>query len=234
MPTSVVPSDSLAHDDGGAFRRLFAERFNAALDRHPSIPKKYGRVQAVATLFGISRSTATKWLDGDAVPELSRLPHLSRLLNADASELVGCISLPGTIDESYVSLDIHDQDTPNEVAAFYMHSNTLMWLGLPPGAKLMRVTSNDMTGYVDSGDAVVYSPGIKRISSGNDVYIFRIGESYVLRRARRTLRDEIYVTSEVQGVLPEIFKASNFTSESTDTEGIYVVGQVVARLLLSK
>ncbi len=228
------PLETSTHDEGDAFRRLFAERFNDALDQHAAIPKQYGRVQAVATLFGISRNTSAKWLDGEAVPELWRLPNISRLLNVDVAELIGCPALPGSIDESYVSIDIHDQDAPGDLAVFYLHSNTLMNLGLPPGCKLMQVTSNDMNGYVNIGDAVIYSPGIKRIGTGNDVYIFRIGEGYVLRRARRTLRDEIHVTSEVQGILPEIFKGSSFTPDIDDKEHIFVVGQVVARLLIAR
>ena len=120
-------------DEGGAFRRLFAERFNAALDRHPSIPKKYGRVQTVATLFGISRTTATKWLEGDAVPELSRLPLLSRLLNVDVNTLIGGVSAPSGL----VKINIHNHGAPDDVGVFYAHSMTLSRLGLTPDAKLI-------------------------------------------------------------------------------------------------
>ena len=57
-----------------AFRKQFAENLNAALDRRGAIPAGYGRVTAVAELFGVSQNTAANWLRGEGVPELARLP----------------------------------------------------------------------------------------------------------------------------------------------------------------
>ncbi len=214
------------------FRRLFAERFNTALDRHVHIPRGHGRGQAVAALFSITRATAGKWLGGDGLPELWRLPQIAQLLNVDVNELVGGTTSPMTIDDRYVTLEMHDQDNPEEMAPIFLQPSSLQRTGLTPGCMLMQVTSNDMLGYVSVGDLVIYNPGVKWISTGSDVYIFRVQGRYVLRRAARTLRGEILLSNDANST-QESFKGEDFTSEpNASPEQIYVVGRVVARILL--
>jgi transcriptional regulator with XRE-family HTH domain len=214
------------------FRRLFAERFGAALDQHPNIPNGHGRGQAVAGLFGISRATAGKWLNGEGLPDLWRLPHLAQLLNVDVNELVGGTTSPMTIDDRYVSINMHNQDHPDEIAPLFLQPSSLQSTGLASGCMLMQVSTNDMLGYVSVGDMVIYNPGLKWISTGTDVYIFRVHGSYVLRRAVRTLRGETILSSEA-GNAQESFRGEDFTSEAKGASNlIYVVGRVVARVLL--
>jgi hypothetical protein len=72
----------------------------------------------------------------------------------------------------------------------------------------------------------------KWISTGSDVYVFRVQGRYVLRRAVRTLRGEIVLSSE-SGNAQESFRGEDFTSEPKGAADlIYVVGLVVARVLL--
>lgn len=228
---SELPRDD-AHQAERDFRKLFAERFNAALDRHAHIPQVYGRGQAVSALFGITRATAGKWLTGEGSPELWRLPQLAKLLNVDVNELVGGTTNPMMIDDRYVSIEIHEQDSPQELASVFLQPSTLQRVGFPPGCLLMRVSSNEMVGYVSVGDVVLYNPGIKWISTGSDVYVFRVQGRYVLRRATRTLRGEVVLSSENNSA-QESFKGEDFTSEPSQETGlIYVVGRVVARIIL--
>lgn len=213
------------------FRRLFAERFNNALDQHAHIPHGHGRGQAVAGLFGISRATAAKWLSGEGLPDLWRLPLLAQLLNVDVNELVGGTTHPMTIDDRYVSINMHDQDNPAETVPLFLQPGSLQRSGLAPGCMLMQVATNDMVGYVGVGDMVIYNPGLKWISTGTDVYIFRVQGRYVLRRAARTLRGEIILSNEA-GNAQESFRGEDFTSEPNGAADlIYVVGRVVARVL---
>lgn len=225
------PRDEI-HQTEQDFRKLFAERFNAALDRHAHIPQVYGRGQAVSALFGITRATAGKWLNGEGLPELWRLPHLARLLNVDVNELVGGTASPMMIDDRYVSIDVHEQDSPQELASVFLQPSTLQRVGFSPGCLLMRVSSNEMVGYVGVGDVVIYNPGVKWISTGADVYVFRVQGRYVLRRATRTLRGEVVLSCETNNS-QELFKGEDFTSEvNQDSALIYVVGCVVARIIL--
>lgn len=229
-PPEPLRSETSEAEQG--FRRLFAERFNAALDRHVHIPQGHGRGQAVAALFGITRATAGKWLNGEGLPELWRLPHIAQMLNVDVNELVGGTASPMMIDDRYVSIDMHDQDNPDEVASLFLQPSSLERTGLTQGCVLMQVTSNDMVGYVGVGDLVIYNPGVKWISTGSDVYVFRVQGRYVLRRAARTLRGEIVLSSEANSA-QESFKGDDFTSEPNNDSGlIYVVGLVVARIVL--
>lgn len=215
-----------------AFRAFFAERFTAALDQLAHIPHGHGRVQAVAGLFGISRTTAAKWLGGDGLPELWRLPQVAQLLGVDVNELIGATVHPMQIDERYVVIDAHSQDRPSDVAKVFLQPGTLDRSGLPPGCRLMKVTTNDMAGYVKPGDMVVYNPGVKWISTGSDVYVFRVEDQLVLRRAARTLRGEIILSNE-HGESQESFRGEDFTSDVEHAPGlIFVVGMVVARVLL--
>ncbi len=213
------------------FRRMFAERFNTALDRHAHIPRSHGRGQAVASLFGITRATAGKWLNGEGLPELWRLPSIAKLLNVDVNELVGGSTNPMTIDDRYVSIDMHDQDNPDEVVQLFLQPSSMQRAGLSTGCMLMQVSTNDMAGYVSTGDMVIYNPGVKWINPGTDVYIFRVQGRYVMRRASRTLRGDIVLSSEADNT-QEMFKGEDFTSEPNNTSLIYVVGRVLARVLL--
>lgn len=214
------------------FRRFFAERFNAALDRHGHIPRGHGRVQAVTALFGITRTTAGKWLGGEGLPELWRLPYIAQLLNVDVNELVGGSTNPMLIDDRYVMLEMHGQDTPEEVVSLFLQPSTLQRSSIPHGCQLMQVSANDMAGFVGVGDLVIYNPGVKWIDTGSDVYVLRVQGRYVLRRAVRSLRGEIVLSTD-SGQASETFSPTDFTSESgaSDTQ-IFVVGRVVARVLL--
>lgn len=222
------PETSLAEQ---AFRRLFAEQLNTALDRHRHIPQGHGRVQAVASLFGITRITAGKWLSGEGLPELWRLPQIAQLLNVDANELVGSTTNALLIDDRYISLPMHGQDTPEEQMPLFVQPGTLQHTSIVRGCLIMQVNSTDMSSFAPVGDLVVYNPGIKWFGTGSDVYVLRVQGRYVLRRAVRTLRGDIVLSAD-NGQMQETFSPTDFTSDADPTSPlIYVVGRVVARVL---
>lgn len=227
-PEAPRPETAQAEQD---FRRLFAEQFNAALDRHAHIPRGHGRGQAVAALFGITRATAGKWLSGEGLPDLWRLPHMAQLLNVDVNELVGGSTNAMLIDDRYITLQMHGQDAPDETVSLFLQPGTLQRTGIAPGCLLMQVTATDMPGFAPVGDLVVYNPGIKWFGTGSDVYVLRVQGRYVLRRAVRTLRGEILLSAD-GGQMQETFNPTDFTSDpASNGAQIYVVGRVVARVL---
>ncbi len=61
--------------------KTFAARFNQALDELPAgqrPPRKgAGRQSFVARMFHISQKGARKWLEGEAMPRLSRIPQIA-------------------------------------------------------------------------------------------------------------------------------------------------------------
>lgn len=228
QPDAPRPETAQAEQN---FRRLFAEQFNAALDRHAHIPHGHGRGQAVAALFGISRATAGKWLSGEGLPDLWRLPQIAQLLNVDVNELVGGTTNAMLIDDRYLTLQVHSQEMPDETVSLFLQPGTLKRTGIAPGCLLMQVTSTDMPAFASVGDLVVYNPGIKWFGTGADVYVLRVQGRYVLRRAVRTLRGDIVLSADA-GQMQETFSPTDFTSDpAPNGTQIYVVGQVVARVL---
>ncbi|MFT4048001.1 MAG: hypothetical protein QM661_15100 [Solimonas sp.] len=61
--------------------QTFAARFNQALDELPARQrpphKGAGRQNFVAQMFHISQKGARKWLEGEAMPRLSRIPQIA-------------------------------------------------------------------------------------------------------------------------------------------------------------
>lgn len=213
------------------FRRLFAEQFNAALDQIAEIPSGHGRGQAVATLFGITRATASKWLSGEGLPDLWRLPQIAQLLNVDVNELVGASTNAMLIDDRYITLQLHRQDAPDELMSLFLQPGTLRQTGIAPGCLLMQVTATDMPNFAPVGDLMIYNPGLKWFGTGAEVYVLRVQGRYVLRRAVSTLRGDIVLSTD-EGQRQETFKPTDFTTDPMASgPEIYVVGKVVARVL---
>lgn len=220
-------------DDKGqrfkAFRKQFADNFNTALDRRGAIPAGYGRVTAVAELFGVSQNTAANWLRGDGVPELARLPEIAETLNTTVEQLV--MGSPGTgahvIDERYTVMEVHTGDE-DESHALYMLPEALRELGLPRGVVAMRMSSDDMDPYLRPGDVVFYDPRVSKILS-NGVYVLRIHGALAVRRIQRSTRDGVHLICDNERFGSETLSETEFSAS-----GIEVVGQVVSRMLVGR
>lgn len=233
--SSVIPlsdsTDKAARQK--AFRRQFADNLNAALDRRGAIPAGYGRVTAVAELFGVSQNTAANWLRGDGVPELGRLPEIAETLNTTVEELVmgGMGNNAHVIDERYAVVDLHGNDL-DEAHAFYTLPETLRELSLPRGVRMMRVLSEDMEPYVRAGDVVVYDPRVNRIQA-NGVFVLQIGETLCLRRVQRSAKDRtIRLICDNERFGDEVLAEDDFGHPEDGHIGI--VGFVLGRLLIGR
>lgn len=212
-----------------AFRKQFADNLNAALDRRGAIPVGYGRVTAVAELFGVSLNTAANWLRGDGAPEIARLPEIAETLNTTVDQLV--MGTQGTgahvIDEHYTVVDVHSGDE-SESHALYMLPETLRELGLPRGVIAMRMSADDMDPYLRPGDVVFYDPRVTHIHT-NGVYVLRIHDALVIRRIQRSTRDGVLLICDNERFGREALSESEFGAS-----GIEVVGQVVSRMLVGR
>jgi transcriptional regulator with XRE-family HTH domain len=212
-----------------AFRKQFAENLNAALDRRGAIPAGYGRVTAVAELFGVSQNTAANWLRGDGVPELGRLPEIAEVLNTTVEQLVVGAQSTGAhaIDEQYTVVDIHG-NSEDEAHALYLLPEALRELGLPRGVTAMKVAADDMDPYLRPGDVVFYDPRVARIHA-NGVYVLRIHEALVVRRVQRGTVDGLRLICD-----NERFGSESLPEAALETGNIEVVGHVVGRLLVGR
>ena len=212
-----------------AFRKQFAENLNAALDRRGAIPAGYGRVTAVAELFGVSQNTAANWLRGDGVPELGRLPEIAETLNTTVEQLVVGAQSTGAhaIDEQYTVVDIHG-NSEDEAHALYLLPEALRELGLPRGVTAMKVSADDMDPYLRPGDVVFYDPRVTRIHA-NGVYVLRIHGALVVRRVQRGTVDGLRLICD-----NERFGSESLPEAALETGNIEVVGHVVGRLLVGR
>jgi len=201
-----------------AFRTQFAERLNAALDRHGVIPPGYGRMIGAAELFGVSQNTAAAWLKGDGVPELARLPEIAEILGTTIEQLVvGDYGHDSPLsDEHYVRVDLHAEDS---VGGYSWHTlpETLRSLGLANDIKMLQISNDDMSPFVSQGDVVIYDPRVKR---------------FIVRRVQRDLKQNIRLICDNPMFDDEILESSEFAEHAQERGGIAIVGQVVGRLLL--
>jgi len=212
-----------------AFRKQFAANLNAALDRRGAIPVGYGRVTAVAELFGVSQNTAANWLRGDGVPELGRLPEIAETLNTTVEELVVGAQSSGAhaINERYTVIDIHGIDE-DDAHAFYALPEALREIGLPRGVTAMRIETNDMDPFLRAGDLVFYDPRVVRILA-NGVYVLRIRDTLMVRRVQRSIIDGLRLICD-----NERFEIETVGEAELEAGTVEVVGHVVGRLLVGR
>lgn len=67
-------------------KQAFAERLHKAMDKN-DYPKR-GRARVLSQKFGISDKGAGKWLNGDAIPETSKIPMLANFLDVTTEWLL--------------------------------------------------------------------------------------------------------------------------------------------------
>ena len=212
------------------FRKQFAENLNAALDRRGAIPSGYGRVVGVAELFGVSQNTAANWLKGDGVPELSRLPEIADILGTTVEQLVVGDRGKDThvIDENYVMVDMHEEGSLGGYS-WYTLPETLRSMGLPKDLRMLQVSSDDMAPYVNSGDAVMYDPRVRRIQT-NGVFVFQIGDRFVVRRVQRGIKGDVRLKCDNPLFEDEVLDESELDESGLPGSRVGVAGQVVGRL----
>ena len=212
------------------FRKQFAENLNAALDRRGAIPSGYGRVVGVAELFGVCQNTAANWLKGDGVPELSRLPEIADILGTTVEQLVVGDRGKDThvIDENYVMVDMHEEGSLGGYS-WYTLPETLRSMGLPKDLRMLQVSSDDMAPYVNSGDAVMYDPRVRRIQT-NGVFVFQIGDRFVVRRVQRGIKGDVRLKCDNPLFEDEVLDEAELDESALPGGRISVAGQVVGRL----
>lgn len=99
MPASLEPqvTDSQGlivttnHVTIGSMNReaeAFAARLNAVVDENGFPPKGSGRQGALAKRYGVSQKGARKWLEGEAIPKMSRIYEIAKDMSINAEWLL--------------------------------------------------------------------------------------------------------------------------------------------------
>ena len=132
------------------------------------------------------------------------------------------------IDERYVMVDMHGDDSP-EAHAWYTLPEALRSMGLPTSIKMLAVGDDDMAPFLHRGDLAIYDPRVRRIQS-NGVFVLCVNDRFLVRRVQRGLKGNVRLICDNPAFDDEILDESEFADENQD--GIAVIGVVVGRILL--
>ena len=97
---------------------------------------------------------------------------------------------------------------------------------------MLQVSSDDMAPYVSSGDVVIYDPRVRRIQA-NGVFVFQIGERFVVRRVQRGIKGDIRLKCDNPLFEDEVLDEMDLDESAQQGSRVSVAGQVVGRLSVS-
>lgn len=186
----------VTHDE----RELFAARLNKALD-HFGIPQKgHGRQTEAAKLFGVTQKGARKWLEGESMPALKRVPQMARrigvradwLLTGDGQMLPDKNQLPALPRVPIVGSleDGPPAESPDTLAP------TLGFLRIPssdPLAYALRATSSRYHPRVRAGEVVLVEP--EHEPQAGDEVVVQLQGQHLVGELAAIRGDEFHVDS---------------------------------------
>lgn len=220
------------NEDSESFRKRFSANLATALDHLDAIPAGYGRVTLAAQLLGVSANTMNAWLKGISLPEIWRLPEIARRLDTTVDQLItGDFAEPGLIDEQYAMVGVHGQGALEDMQALYALPETLRFLRISRDMRLMRIDSPDMEGFVAPGDFVIYDPRARQIGMGGGVFVLSAYGQILVRRACRTLRNQILLSCDHPHMPEETVSDQEFTDSEHEQKKLFILGQVVGKII---
>lgn len=218
-------------EDSESFRRRFSVNLSAALDQLDEVPTGYGRVTTAAQMLGVSANTMNAWLKGVSLPEIWRLPEIARRLDTTVDQLItGDFATPGLIDEQYAMIAVHGQSAMDETQSIYALPETLRFLRINRDTHLMRVETADMQDFAAPGDFVLYDPRARQIGMEGGVFVLSAYGHVLIRRASRTMRNQIVVRCDHPHMPEEIMSDNDFTEDEGQSDKLRILGQVVGKV----
>lgn len=180
------------------FRQRFATNFNQLLDQKGAPASGLGRTRFVSREFGVSTSSAGKWLIGATAPDPWRFGDIAdyfgvsvdallddgkRMPRSALSPCSAMMQFPGT-DSAPVCTALLEAVRNHEPL-----SHATVVPPLPPNYPaestlyLLRIESNEMEPYVRHGDMVAYVPMARVALDGE--YVLSVRGTFVVRRIAR-------------------------------------------------
>jgi hypothetical protein len=223
--------------DNSVFRKKFAHNFGIALDRAGFKTSGFGRVKAVAETFGVSTTSAQKWLTAAALPEMQKLPEF-------------CVALKCTLDDLVYGFDQRDHPRTNEsndATTIRIISNTsenaaiiskemfsnFWW---KTGLVALQVEDDTMEPFVSAGEYVFFEQ-ISATEQLNGVYVLLHAGLYVTRRLQETMDYTVRIICENKRFTAEEIplhriRFNNPQVALVESDFITVIGRVVGRMLM--
>lgn len=231
------------------FREQFASNFNQLLDQAGAPASGLGRTRFVAEAFGISTSSAGKWLIGATAPDPWRFVEIADYFGVTVDELISgspqgsirarCPSSATRLRDGSVSLcsalleSVHDHVALRGVSVVppvppsYPREATLY---------LMRIDSNEMEPFVTRGDMVAYVPTTSVDRDGE--YVLSVRGTFVVRRIARILDSDRLRIMVGDDRYPDVDVSTRQLKSYADARGkdaqMCLHGLVVARLLVNR
>ncbi|MEW5890943.1 MAG: S24 family peptidase [Pseudomonadota bacterium] len=224
---------SRAHErsatDTKSFRKQFAANFNAALDR-AGVPKAgQGRVARVGEMFRVSKATAQKWVAGTTIPDTYRFHEIAQRLGCSIGQLYYGF---GEQSEELSEVGFISKE---QKATVRISQDLIRRLNWPPGTLLLEVRDNTMEPFVIAGDLVIADSSVRDLAA-NGVYVLYHRGRYAVRRVQALLGGRARMICDNKRYSPEDIPLGPGESPDVvrDDAGVYVVGLVIGRILLSR
>ncbi|NMG28378.1 LexA family transcriptional regulator [Aromatoleum evansii] len=233
------------------FRQRFATNFNQLLDQKGAPASGLGRTRFVSREFGVSTSSAGKWLIGATAPDPWRFGDIADYFGVSVDTLLddgkrmprGALStcpamaqIPGA-DSSLVCAALLEAVRNHERL-----SRTTVVPPLPPNYPaestlyLLRIESNEMEPYVRHGDMVAYVPMASVSLDGE--YVLSLRGTFVVRRIARVPHSDRLrlMTGDVRYPAHEVTadQLPPYHGALDLNVGMALHGLVVARLLVNR
>jgi len=94
---------------------------------------------------------------------------------------------------------------------------------------MMRIESADMEGFASPGDFVIYDPSSRQISMAGGVFVLDANGHILVRRACRTIRNQIILSCDNPHIPDESLLDADFTGSDNELGKLFVLGQVVGK-----
>lgn len=217
-------------------RKLFAENLNRMLDRHGLPASRHGRGEALAKLVNRPVSTAFRWLQGVAIPDVDTLLGLTKIFSCSLDDLFTTereIKPNNTDRRYYLEEDYYRKAvffSDNGSFDIDIPSNVFLMDQAPTSIGLFVVQGTEMSPFLMPNDRVIFDTTATEIRSGA-VFVLRIGGHIIVRRLRVRLDQQIDVLCENVQHPPEQLNASAFKpgcqASATD---IAILGRVIVKV----
>lgn len=192
-------------------KQAFSDRFNQLLDAVRFSPKGRGRQTELAKLFSVSQKGARKWLEGEAIPQVTRAAEIASHFGASYEWLMtgrGEMFLR-PYDPSVEPVGDSAKEALFAVipalpaAGEMIGSGTVLYIDVPGGipvrmqvlARLhlapeslavMYATDDSMAPTIHDGDTLLIDTRQQSLKHGM-IYALRVGEEIQVRRLLRSV-----------------------------------------------
>lgn len=225
-------------NDTRAFRKLFSHNLGVALDRAGVKASGFGRVKEVGLKFGVSTTSAQKWLTGSALPEMQKLPEICETLCCSLNDLFyGFDRTIATADSTAPDpkTTIRVLTNTNERAA-HVSKEMFSQFWWRAGLTAFQVDDDMMEPFVIEREYVFFEQ-ITPAEHLNGVYVLLHNGTYMVRRIQETLNQSILVICENKRFTPQDVPLDRVRINGpelalVEANFVTIVGRVVGRMLM--